>query len=616
MPEPIRLIIWDLDETFWKGTLTEEGIEYIIDHQSIVIELSQRGIMNSICSKNDFSRVQKILKDHDVWDYFIFPSVNWEPKGHRVAAIVEATQLRAPTVLFIDDNPMNLKEAEHCIPGIQVADQTIISTLLANPLCKGKDDHKLSRLQQYKVLERRKTDEAAAGGNNVDFLRASDVRVQIEYDVEKHIDRAVELINRTNQLNFTKRRLPEDPSLAREALRSTLREFNVQAGLIRVEDKYGDYGFTGFYALRSFQSRALLIHFCFSCRTLGMGVETWIYRMLKQPELQVVGEVLVDLGAADEPVDWIRQRSEEEIGSVGLDAPTRPRIPAVRTRGGCEQQALVHYFHALSDDVVGEFNLTRGGIQLRNDHSLVLRYALEGLGEEALAAVGRLGFTGDDFTSKFLTGGPHAVRIFSVWMDANLFVYRHVRTGVRVPFFLPDMGLTDITRLTASDLSPQITDPDVANAVEFLRQEFTCEGLIGEELFKENISWIFHASAFAPLYVLLAHETGRLKSGKVIRLSRPQRLNQWLREVANNYHHVHLVNIAKFIYKETEIQSQNHFDRMVYFRLYNYIVSSIGTESKGNGMVCDKPSEHDLSSSAYEMSRRKSGIAASIATNS
>jgi hypothetical protein len=26
--EPVRLVIWDLDETFWKGTLTEGGITF------------------------------------------------------------------------------------------------------------------------------------------------------------------------------------------------------------------------------------------------------------------------------------------------------------------------------------------------------------------------------------------------------------------------------------------------------------------------------------------------------------------------------------------------------------------------------------------------------------
>ena len=31
--EKVRLVIWDLDETFWRGTLTEGGIEYVQAHQ-------------------------------------------------------------------------------------------------------------------------------------------------------------------------------------------------------------------------------------------------------------------------------------------------------------------------------------------------------------------------------------------------------------------------------------------------------------------------------------------------------------------------------------------------------------------------------------------------------
>jgi predicted enzyme involved in methoxymalonyl-ACP biosynthesis len=50
MPEAIRLVVWDLDETFWRGTVTEGGItEYIQAHHDIVIELARRGIMSSIC---------------------------------------------------------------------------------------------------------------------------------------------------------------------------------------------------------------------------------------------------------------------------------------------------------------------------------------------------------------------------------------------------------------------------------------------------------------------------------------------------------------------------------------------------------------------------------------
>jgi hypothetical protein len=39
----------DLDETFWKGILTEGGIEYQQSPHDIVIELARRGIMSSIC---------------------------------------------------------------------------------------------------------------------------------------------------------------------------------------------------------------------------------------------------------------------------------------------------------------------------------------------------------------------------------------------------------------------------------------------------------------------------------------------------------------------------------------------------------------------------------------
>ena len=61
-----------------------------------------------------------------------------------------------------------------------------------------------------------------------------------DYDVEAQLDRAIELINRTNQLNFTKRRLSEDPETARGELRTLLRHQRTHAALISVTDAYDD----------------------------------------------------------------------------------------------------------------------------------------------------------------------------------------------------------------------------------------------------------------------------------------------------------------------------------------------------------------------------------------
>jgi len=147
MTENIRLVIWDLDETFWNGTLTEGGIkEYLNLNHDIVITLAKRGIMSSICSKNDANQVIPILKEKGILEYFIFPSISWSPKGIRIKKLIEDVQLRAPTVMFIDDNPNNRAEVLGTVPGIQVEDELFIEKILSDSRFLGKNDINLTRL--------------------------------------------------------------------------------------------------------------------------------------------------------------------------------------------------------------------------------------------------------------------------------------------------------------------------------------------------------------------------------------------------------------------------------------------------------------------------------------
>ena len=163
--EPIRLVIWDLDDTFWTGTLSEGGIEaFNPEHHALVARLAARGIMNSICSKNDHNTVQAILEKLEVWDKFVFPSIDWSPKGARVAAIITAMGLRPTTVVFIDDNPINRAEVTEEIPGIIAVDEDFIAQIADHPMFVGKDDSNLTRLSQYKLLEEKKRDKVRVSG--------------------------------------------------------------------------------------------------------------------------------------------------------------------------------------------------------------------------------------------------------------------------------------------------------------------------------------------------------------------------------------------------------------------------------------------------------------------
>ena len=361
MTEAVRLVIWDLDDTYWKGTITEGGIqEYCQANHDLVIELAKRGIMNSICSKNDEASTLKFLKEMKILDYFIFPSISWAPKGQRIASLIDAVQLRPASVMFIDDNPNNRAEAAAAVPDLQVADETFIPKILNDPRFAGKNDEQLTRLAQYRLLESRKRDEQQTSGSNEDFLRGCDVRVYVEYDVLSHLDRAIELINRTNQLNFTKVRLSEDIDEARKQLREAIDDHFRQCGLIRVVDKYGDYGFVGFFMLRSGaldltngKLTQYLEHYCFSCRTLGMLVERWFYDRLQRPKIKIVGEILTDL-SAPHTIDWIRA-----VDSLSLDNSTPSKLASeIRIHGGCEANAIAHYLATYSDkiSVTGNFH--------------------------------------------------------------------------------------------------------------------------------------------------------------------------------------------------------------------------------------------------------------------
>ncbi len=550
---------------------------YDARNHDAVVALARRGIVSAICSKNDPDLVRRILIERGIWDYFVFPSIAWEPKGPRLAALVEAIQLRPGTVLFIDDNPLNREEARHFVPGLQVADETVLPTLLDDPLLAGKDDRALTRLAQYRLLEQRAGDLARSSGEVADFLRGSTIRISIDYDIDAHIDRAVELINRTNQLNFTKQRLPEDRDAARAALRKAIDHYDVQSGLVRVRDSYGDYGFVGFYALRAGDGRRDLLHFCFSCRTLNMGIETWVYRHLQKPSLAVVGEVLADLHDPA-PIDWITLTPPGDAVQDASALPVGRNVGRVVLRGGCEMEALAHYVSAVSDSVVGEFNIVRDRIQMRLEHSLVMRQILEGAPPELMPVLRRFGYRPEDIrTALFDPAAPPDVCIFSFTTDAMLQVYRHRSTGLRLPFVLPGHLAggwnADLTQIGPDALDDEYRAHWAADAVALLAAEFERQPFLDEAGFKEILHRTLLRLGPAPrVFLMTPNDRYRDDAGNEHIAWSFADLASWINDVAAGYPNVTVLAMRDFIRDESEIETFFHFSRMVYVRIFERIM--------------------------------------------
>ncbi len=573
MVEAVRLVVWDLDETFWKGTLSEGRVELIASHCELIKTLASRGIVSSICSKNDPEPVERVLKDAEMWEYFVLPSINWEPKGPRLKELIEDIQLRPASVMFIDDHHLNREEVRRLLPDMQVSDESIIARMGDMPAFCGKPDPQLTRLNQYKMLARRKTAAAAGAGNSIEFLRSCDIRVRIEHNILPHLNRAIELINRTNQLNYLKNRLPEDSSQAAVELTALLQRHDVHAGLVRVVDRYGDHGLCGIYIQK--QSGQLL-QFAFSCRILGMGVERWLYQRLGRPPLPVIGEVLTDPVNDATPVEWIRVAPVEEPS----ETPALERIGRVLARGGCDLNAVCHYFSVGAYEAHGEFNLHRDGCDARIDHSIFLRYAITGLSSGALEASHAVGYENSDFSTVLITPFVGAtVWLLSFWTDTAYALYRHRGTGIMLPFMVPGWSdhRQDARKSFVADLPPGYIGSRYAEALQVLTDHFDFIGTISESLFKENLRIILEAApSKASRFILGAKEERWDGVAKGRHRSAANRaLNKWTREVTRYRRKVRFLNVRDFVNSESEVHDWGHFDRMIYFRIYEYILRQI-----------------------------------------
>jgi FkbH-like protein len=357
----VKLVVWDLDDTFWKGTLSEGAVTPFTENIDLVKRLAARGIVSSVCSKNDRGSAVNELQKLGVWDYFVLPSISFQPKGSSIAALIEALQLRPANVVFIDDNPSVLAEAAYNCPGLVCLESPCqLAAQLECEHLRGSADPELTRLAQYKLLSVRYDKLQTSGLSNEDFLRQSDIRVEIDYSVEPHIDRIIELVNRSNQLNYTKIRIETEQ--AKQTLLADLKAFGFNAGIVRLWDKYADYGIVGFFMTLATLREYRLVHFVFSCRVMNMGVEQYVYDYLKRPSINIAGPVANPIITCP-AVDWIRTGSRGEVVN-------RLKECKLVMIGGCDMLQLSTY--CSMDSVEFTNRDVRGIIKRLDDPFLIL----------------------------------------------------------------------------------------------------------------------------------------------------------------------------------------------------------------------------------------------------
>ncbi len=568
---PLKLVIWDLDETLWSGVLSEEEVELDETLGEMIRTLNRRGIVSSICSKNDPAAARARLEQLGLWDEFVFASISWEPKGPRIARIVEDMQLRAPNVLFVDDNALNLNEARHYVPEIQLAEPQQLAELLSLPEAAGKADTALTRLAQYRVLESKALDRAASEVSNEDFLRSCEIRVELGEPDEADIQRVLELVNRSNQLNFTKSRLDE------EQLRGLLAEQGRETRWVRVRDRYGDYGLSGFYSLCD----GTLSDYVFSCRILNMGVEQWLYGRLGRPTVEVVGEVAASV---EQPltVDWIELAAPGSETEDAAGESRRRRLPGlsrgyVLLKGGCDMWILNSF---LGGTIKTEFTYpSPTGAEVHGHNCEIMRRSSPQLLEEHAEVIERLPFLDGLAYRSRIVRSPGGIRtlVYSALMEYTEGLYRLRGTDFVVPYGHFDLDATDpgnFERIERRYGGVGIDRP----FLEWFAERFEFQGPVGEERFKDNIRWLAGRLPRGSRLILMNGAEVPLASRREPdRHLHHARMNAWLEEVVAELPHASICDVRPFVVSEQDLRDNlRHYTRQSYVRISHHLAQMVG----------------------------------------
>lgn len=294
-----KVIVTDLDNTAWAGIVGEDGPEGVnaypegagyVHHiyQNFLKSLAGRGILVAAVSRNDpdlavapFARGEMPLQETDL----VAVLASYNPKSAQIKALAEELSLGLDSFVFVDDNPVEIAEVSTALPSVacfrfpESADHLPsflqqLARLFRREVITEEDRE---RLEYY----RRRTEGMALsdddGADLSEFLRGLGMKLTINERNPETFNRAVQLINKTNQFNINGKRFETDAVADMLARGGRLYTANL-------EDRTGSHGEIVSCLL---DEDGIVRSFVMSCRVFQRRVEhaflIWLSGKTDQP---------------------------------------------------------------------------------------------------------------------------------------------------------------------------------------------------------------------------------------------------------------------------------------------------------------------------------------------
>jgi FkbH-like protein len=284
-----KVLVVDLDNTIWGGVIGEDGLAGIqvgteypgAAYQALqraLLDLSRKGILLAVCSKNNFDDAMEALDKHPGMllraKQFAALRINWTDKQQNLREIAQELNVGTDALAFLDDNPFEREQVRAALPEVTVID------LPKNPLeyasalrsCAAFERLTLSaedqqRTEMYAAQKHRSGAEQNFQSKE-DFFRFLEQEAELEPVSDLTLARIAQLTQKTNQFNLTSQRY-SDAQIAEMAKKP---DWHILS--IRVRDRFGDHGLVGVAIAHDEGEQCEVDTFLLSCRVIGRTVET------------------------------------------------------------------------------------------------------------------------------------------------------------------------------------------------------------------------------------------------------------------------------------------------------------------------------------------------------
>jgi FkbH-like protein len=287
-----KCLVLDLDNTLWGGIIGDDGTQGIIlgegtargeAHlalQRYAKDLTERGVVLAVCSKNDPDIASRAVDEHPEMilrrkDFACF-AANWQPKPENLRMIAAKLNLGIDSLVFVDDNPAERAAVREALPMIAVPElpedvagyvECIAQAGYFETAAFTADDRE--RAQRYADNLIREADRGSARDLN-DFL--SGLNMSTVYGTVQDVDipRVAQLINKTNQFN---------PTTRRYSLEQVTEFCKDEANIVlqfRLLDRFGDNGLVSTMIMRPAGPQPGVLDidtWVMSCRVFGRELE-------------------------------------------------------------------------------------------------------------------------------------------------------------------------------------------------------------------------------------------------------------------------------------------------------------------------------------------------------